>query len=161
MAIPDYQSFMVPLLQLASDQAEHEIGDAYSSLADGMGLTTDDRSELLPSGRQETYKNRIGWARTYLTKAGLLEHTKRGHFKITERGLKELQDSADRISTAYRDSPRTHKDQVGPFSSVSATLPGFHGRTHGITTVWSPTRVNPSTASCRTKGSMVVTNCRS
>ncbi len=101
MAIPDYQSFMVPLLRLASDNAEHAIRDAYSALAGEMGLTKDDRAELLPSGRQETYKNRIGWARTYLTKAGLLEHTKRGHFKITERGLKELQDSSDQLSTTY------------------------------------------------------------
>jgi restriction system protein len=77
MAIPDYQSFMKPILEMASDRSEHSIQDTYKTLADRMGLTEQDKAELLPSGRQETYKNRIGWARTYLSKAGLLENTRR------------------------------------------------------------------------------------
>lgn len=87
MPIPDYQSFMKPLPELASDQKEHSLREAHSHLADRFELTSEERNQLLPSGRQETYKNRIGWARTYLSKAGLLENTRRGHFKITDRGL--------------------------------------------------------------------------
>ena len=101
MPIPDYQSFMKPLLELASDREEHSLKEAHSHLADRFDLTTEERNQLLPSGRQETFKNRIGWARTYLSKAGLLENTRRGHFKITDRGLDELQNHADDISTSY------------------------------------------------------------
>jgi restriction system protein len=101
MAIPDYQAFMAPLLGLASDGSEHAIRDAYEVMARHFGLTDDDRRELLPSGRQETYKNRVGWARTYLAKAGLLANTRRGHFRITDRGQVELRDHATELSTAY------------------------------------------------------------
>jgi restriction system protein len=101
MAIPDYQSFMVPLLEFASDGSEHAIRDAYEAMAHHFDLTDDDRRELLPSGRQETYKNRVGWARTYLVKAGLLENTRRGYFRITDRGQIEFRDHASDLSTAY------------------------------------------------------------
>lgn len=101
MATPDYQAFMAPLLELASDGSEHAIRDAYEAMAHHFGLTDEDRRELLPSGRQETYKNRVGWARTYLAKAGLLENTRRGHFRITDRGQVELRDHASELSTAY------------------------------------------------------------
>lgn len=99
--IPDYQAFMTPLLVLASDRQEHSLGEAHEHLAEHFGLSDDDKSELLPSGRQERYKNRIGWARTYLTKAGLLETTRRGHFRLTQRGLEELEAHRDEISTPY------------------------------------------------------------
>ena len=101
MSVPDYQSFMVPLLELAKDKEEHTIKDPCRELSNSLGLSEQDRSELLPSGRQETYKNRIGWARTYLSKAGLLENTKRGCFRITDRGIDELEHHSDQISTAY------------------------------------------------------------
>ena len=101
MPIPDYQSFMKPLLELAGDREEHSLKEAYTALADRFGLTEDERNQLLPSGRQETYKNRIGWARTYLSKAGLLENTRRGYFRITERGLEELSEHGGEISAGY------------------------------------------------------------
>ncbi len=101
MLIPDYQSFMKPLLELAGDRREHSLKEAYLSLTDRFELTANERSQLIPSGRQETYKNRIAWARTYLSKAGLLENTRRAHFKITDRGLDELQNHGDEISTSY------------------------------------------------------------
>jgi restriction system protein len=101
LAIPDYQAFMKPLLEFASDRQEHSIREAYERMAEHFELSDDDRSELLPSGRQATYKNRVGWARTYLAKAGLLENTRRAHFRITDRGLEELQNGGDEISTSY------------------------------------------------------------
>lgn len=101
MPIPDYQSFMLPLLKLASDRQTHSLREAYEKIADEFDLSDEDREELLPSGTQQTYKNRIGWARTYLKKAGLLRSPKRGHFEITDRGIDELKTDPSEMSTAY------------------------------------------------------------
>lgn len=90
MSIPDYQSIMLPLLKFASDEKEHSIQEAIKILANQFQLSEEDRKELLPSGQQEVFFNRVGWARTYLKKAGLLESPKRGTFTITDRGKKVL-----------------------------------------------------------------------
>lgn len=127
MPIPDYQSFMTPLLDLARDQKEHSLKEAYDRLADHFGLTEEDKAELLPSGRQERYRNRIGWARTYLSKAGLLENTRRGHFRITERGLEELQEHPDEISTPYLKK----YDEFLSFQTPSKTAPKEPGANDG------------------------------
>ncbi|UKP00156.1 restriction endonuclease [Nostoc sp. UHCC 0870] len=87
MPIPDYQAIMLPLLKLTTDQKEHSLREAIEVLADHFQLTEAQRKELLPSGRQPTFDNRIGWARAYLKKAGLIKSTKRGYFQITNRGL--------------------------------------------------------------------------
>lgn len=71
MAIPDYQTVMLPLLKLASDDKEHQIREAVNMLADQFKLTEAERKETLPSGGA-IFDNRVGWARTYLKKAGLL-----------------------------------------------------------------------------------------
>jgi restriction system protein len=80
MAIPDYQSIMLPLLRLAADGVVHKYRDAVESLARHFALSNDERREFLPSGKQPTFDNRVGWARTYMTKAGLLSSPKRGQF---------------------------------------------------------------------------------
>jgi restriction system protein len=72
MAIPDYQTIMLPLLRLAADGVDHKFRDAIEKLATEFSLTPDERSELLPSGTAPTFDNRVGWARTYLKQAGLL-----------------------------------------------------------------------------------------
>jgi restriction system protein len=72
-------------------------------LANEFGVTDEERKELLPSGRQQTFNNRVGWARTYLTKAGLLEIPKRGCFRITERGVGVLAKPPDKINIAFLD----------------------------------------------------------
>ena len=87
MAIPDYQACMLPLLRFASDGKEHQLKDAAEQLAKEFGLTANELQEFLPSGQQPIFMNRIGWARTYLSKAGLLRSPRRGHFQITERAL--------------------------------------------------------------------------
>ena len=101
MAIPDYQSIMLPLLQLAADQQEHALRETIDALADDFNLTDEDRNELLPSGRQATFHNRVGWARTYLKKAGLLKSTRRGYYQITERGLSVLAEKPTAISAKF------------------------------------------------------------
>jgi restriction system protein len=74
MTIPDYQTVMLPLLRFAADGQEHSLREAIEKLADHFDLSDDERKALLPSGRQATFDNRVGWARTYMKKAGLL-HT--------------------------------------------------------------------------------------
>ena len=103
MAIPDYQSVMLPLLRYAGDGQEHSLRETIDALADDFGLTPDERKELLPSGQQQVFDNRVGWARTYLTKAGLLQKTRRSHYEISERGRKVLASNPDRIDVKFLD----------------------------------------------------------
>ena len=87
MVIPDYQSLMLPLLKYAENGKEHRIRDAIEQLAEEFRLSEEERKELLPSGQQVIFKNRVGWANTYLKKAGLLNSGKKGYFSITRRGV--------------------------------------------------------------------------
>ncbi|MCF6409587.1 restriction endonuclease [Pseudalkalibacillus salsuginis] len=102
MAIPDYQSFMYPLLELLQDEKEHTLQESYVYLANYFQLTDEEKEDILPSGKQLVYHNRIGWARTYLKKAGLLRTVRRGTFVITDRGRMVLQDpSVTEINRNY------------------------------------------------------------
>lgn len=101
MAIPDYQTCMLPFLRYLGDGQEHTLRDSEENLAEHFKLTPLERAELLPSGQQGIFKNRIGWARTYLKKAALLESPKRGVFRITDRGLKSLASNPNRIDVKY------------------------------------------------------------
>ena len=93
MTIPDYQEFMHPFLILLKDNKEHSLQEAYSYLSEYFNLSESDKKELLPSGKQLVYQNRIGWARTYLKNAGLLNIVKRGTFRITDRGISVISNS--------------------------------------------------------------------
>ena len=103
MPIPDYQTMMLPLLQLAATDPGREFAlqEAVNALAQSFGVTEEERRELLPSGRQATFTNRVGWASTYLRKAGLLEATRRGYFKIARRGLEVLAQTPSAINVAF------------------------------------------------------------
>ncbi|MEC1553674.1 restriction endonuclease [Bacillus haynesii] len=93
MAIPDFQAFMYPFLILLKDKKkEHSLQEAYSFLAEHFQLTDEEKEERLPSGKQLVYHNRIGWARTYLSKAGLLRIVRRATFVITESGQELIND---------------------------------------------------------------------
>lgn len=100
MSIPDYQSLMLPVLAAASD-GEVRIGDVVNGVADDIGLTPEERAELLPSGKQTLFSNRVHWAKTYLGKAGLIEGTRRGYFKITQRGQQALEAKPARIDNNF------------------------------------------------------------
>jgi restriction system protein len=80
MSIPDYQTLMLPLLKAAGDGQEHRTSDVADRLATDLKLAEEERQQLLPSGKQTTFANRVAWAKTYLVQAGLLEATKRAHF---------------------------------------------------------------------------------
>lgn len=100
MAIPDYQSLMLPVLKISAN-GEIRIGQAVDELANQLDLTQDERTELLPSGKQTLFSNRVHWAKTYLNKAGLVEITRRGHFTITPRGLEALQSNPPQIDNQF------------------------------------------------------------
>jgi restriction system protein len=101
MGIPDYQSLMLPLLKLISDGKEIRFREAVESLANEFDVTEDERKELLPSGQQQIFDNRVGWARTYLKKAGLLDSPRRGTLKITNKGLEILGQKPDKINVNF------------------------------------------------------------
>jgi restriction system protein len=103
MSIPDYQSIMLPLLRQLADGAEHSLGEVREAVAEHFGLTPEDREQLLPSGNQGVFENRVGWARTYLKKAGLLEYVKRGVLRITPIGLEVLSEKPSEINVKYLD----------------------------------------------------------
>lgn len=98
MPIPDYQTLMLPVLQLAADKTEHKFSEAVEILADQFKLSPEERNELLPSGSQAVFNNRVGWARSYLKQAGLLQSPKRGIFAITQKGLELLSNNPSNIN---------------------------------------------------------------
>lgn len=101
MAIPDYQSLMLPVLEYTGDGRDHTLRDAVETMAKQFGVTEAERKELLPSGRKPRLHDRVGWAVTYLKKAVLLEAPKRGIFHITERGRRVLSEAPPAINVEY------------------------------------------------------------
>jgi hypothetical protein len=100
MSIPDYQSLMLPVL-VVSSKGEVRIGQVVEELADHLKLTPEERSELLPSGQQTVFSNRVHWAKSYLSKANLVEITRRGYFRITARGQTVLQSPPPKIDNNF------------------------------------------------------------
>lgn len=101
MAVPDFQSIMLPLLRIAEDGQEHSGHELLEKLAEFFNLSDDDLNEMLPSGKQTRFYNRVGWARTYLIKSKLLEMPRRSFYKITERGKEVLKSNPNRIDINY------------------------------------------------------------
>jgi restriction system protein len=101
MTIPAFQSIMLPLLRLTADGEEHSIQEFVDKLAKEFGLSNQELSELLPSGKQPVFYNRVGWARTYLSKTKLLEMSRRSHYRITERGKQVLSENPSQIDMKY------------------------------------------------------------
>lgn len=130
MPIPDYQSLMLPLLRFASDGNDHTTREAVEVLANEFQLTSAERNELLASGQQAIFNNRVGWANSYLKKACLLESPRRGALRITARGKQTLGDNPNRIDVrflerfpefiVFRDTPRSNKE-TAPEPVVPAT----------------------------------------
>ncbi|MBU0485160.1 MAG: winged helix-turn-helix domain-containing protein [Proteobacteria bacterium] len=71
MAVPDFQSFFLPLLKYSADGEMHSTKEAYAAMADYFSLSVEDMQEMLPSGKQTTYKNRVAWSRVYLSNGGV------------------------------------------------------------------------------------------
>lgn len=101
MAVPDFQSLMLPLLRIAVDGREHSLAEARDSLAAEFRLSSADLEEPLPSGRQPKFSNRVAWAKSYLQQAGLLLSPRRGHFQVSDRGRDVLKAPPPRIDIKF------------------------------------------------------------
>lgn len=121
MAVPDYQSLMLPLLQFAArKETEISTSEAVEVLAKELGLTEDDLREKLPSGTQPTFVNRVGWAATYMKKAGLLETTRRGFYQITDRGRDLLEKQPKTINVELLRQYPEFREFEGPKDTRSS-----------------------------------------
>ncbi|MBX2967641.1 MAG: restriction endonuclease [Cyclobacteriaceae bacterium] len=121
MMIPDFQTIMLPLLKKLSDKEEHHFRNLIEVLAVEFELTDDERKELLPSGQQPIFDNRVGWARTYLKKAGLIDSPKRGISKITNRGIDVLKQNPKELNLALLMSGQNLSEVPGPNSNFDPT----------------------------------------
>ena len=131
MPIPDYQTLMLPLLRFAADGSDHTTREAVEVLATEFQLTPAERNELLASGQQAIFNNRVGWANSYLKKAGLLESPRRGALRITARGKQILGDNPARIDVKFlerfpefiefRDASRNNRETTTTESVAIAT----------------------------------------
>lgn len=101
MAVPKYDELMKPLLAAVKDGEVYKIKDVTAVLAQQLNLSEEDFAEMLPSGRQTVFKNRVGWAKTYLKKAGLLDSPVRATIVITEAGKKVLAEDPEKIDSRY------------------------------------------------------------
>jgi restriction system protein len=101
MPVPDFQTLMLPVLREIARSETKPLKDLRDSLAVEFGLTTDDLAQLLPSGRQTTFANRVGWATSYLKQAGLIEFPSRAVYRITDRGRAALNEAPARIDIDY------------------------------------------------------------
>lgn len=112
--IPKYEEIMLPFLKYLADGKEHGLSETHDFLAKQFKLTDEEQRELLPSGRQPIFRNRVGWARTYLKKAELITSPKRAHFKISDRGIALLKENPTQITSKFL----TRYDEFKEFQSV-------------------------------------------
>lgn len=101
MAVPKYDELMKPLLKAVQDGEVYKIKDVTAILAQQLNLSAEDLAEMLPSGRQSVFKNRVGWAKTYLKKAGLIDSPARATVVITDAGKQVIADNPDKIDSKY------------------------------------------------------------
>ena len=118
--IPDYQTLMRPLLECIQDGQEHLFKNVIEQLADRFELTQEEREQLAPSGHRALFSGRVGWAKTYLKKAGLLEQRKRGILSITSLGIKALK-SKKKIDVTYLTGYPNFVDFYAPSSRNDKT----------------------------------------
>ena len=101
MSVPKYDELTKPLLVMVNDGQTYKMKDVTTMLAQQLSLSSTDLAEMLPSGRQTVFKNRVGWAKTYLLKAGLIDSPARATIRITEDGKRVVADNPDKIDTKY------------------------------------------------------------
>lgn len=127
MAVPDFQSIMLPLLTFCADGQEHTNREALDALAREFNLTEEEQKKLLPSGQQCVFDNRVAWARAHMKMADLLENTRRGVFRVTQRGQEVLKKKLPGINLRFlrqfpeyeaaREGHRENRRQESPSES--------------------------------------------
>lgn len=122
MPVPKFFEFFEGFLRAVKDGELHNSKDVREAIATEMKISTLDRTEMLPSGKQSTFDNRVAWARMYLDKAGLIETPQRGKYRITPEGIKALK-SGEKIDLQYLQKYSEFKDFHGtsPKESDSTT----------------------------------------
>ena len=128
MPVPDFQSLMLPLSKIAGDGNEHTTSEVLETLAQQFGLAEDDRDEMLPSGKQRKFDNRVNWTKTYLQKALLLSSTGRSRFRITERGLTVLENNPPSINVKFL-------NQFPEFLEFHTATNSREGKTTGLSCI--------------------------
>jgi len=123
MPIPDYQTIMLPLLTFMSDENEHNVRDMIDHVAGVFQLSAEERRRLLPSGNDIAFDNKVKWSRLYLGKAGLLESTRRGHWKITESGVKVLSQNPPKIGVKFLEQLPQYREWKTTFSKETKKEP--------------------------------------
>lgn len=130
--IPDYQTLMLPVLKSVADGKEHKFREIADSIAKNFGLTEEELGYLLPSGNQSIFDNRVGWAKTYLKKACLIEYKGKGVLKITERGKHVLKDSPQKIDNKFLkqyDEFNEFQNKVNPKEEKQETETDYKNQT--------------------------------
>lgn len=122
-SIPGYQYFMRPFLSVLSDQSTKQVRVIYDEVSKLTNLTPEQLNVLMPSQRFTLVNNRIGWARTYLYKAGLILQVNRGSYKISEDGLKALKSNAE-INTKYLKERPAFQQWLSSFENNSSSVEG-------------------------------------
>lgn len=130
--IPDYQTLMLPVLKSVADGKEHKFREIADSIAKNFGLTEEELGCRLPSGNQSIFDNRLGWAKTYLKKACLIEYKGKGVLKITERGKQVLKDSPKKIDNKFLkqyDEFNEFQNKVNPKEEKQETETDYKNQT--------------------------------
>lgn len=109
MPIPDFQTLMLPLLRHLADGAERTNQESFDALAQEYNLTDAERAQLLPSGQQTIFRNRVAWAKAHFKRAGLIESPRRGIYRITDRGREVLAGNPGRIDLKFLDKFPGHR----------------------------------------------------
>jgi len=130
LAIPDYETLMLPLLKRLADGQARVLRDVIAALADEFKLSDEERAQLLPSGGTLTFASRVGWAKTYMKKAGLLSQPKRGTVQITPAGQSVLNSQPPHLDSKYLDRfdsfvvfRNAGRDSVNQLQPLQAALP--------------------------------------
>src|SRR5512133_2666787 len=126
MPIPDFQSLMLPIMKIAADGAEHRGHELRQRIGEELGLTEQERKELLPSGAQPVFTNRLAWARSHLTMAGLLEKTGKGRFRITQRGKDALSSNPAKINLRFLQQFPEYAEARSKAKTDTAVEPAAH-----------------------------------
>ena len=137
--MPTWEGFMIPTLQVMQDGETRHWREFQPLVADAIQLTEAQMTELLPSGSQLKYQNRIGWGVSFLTNVGALERPKRGHYRITEAGRQVL--SRFPGGVRERDIRALGEDPASPIRLYEAVSP--RGRSAGVVIEPSSSSMTP------------------
>jgi restriction system protein len=123
MAVPSFQEMFLPFLQLLADGQGHRLPELAAHIANHFHLTAEDKSELIPSGQSSKLSNRVGWARTHLKNAGLIEPVQSGVYRITQAGRDVVTNPPPKLNLKFLDTIPQHYDWFHRRKVVTPTAP--------------------------------------